>query len=79
MLWNSLHEVVGPTGTVLVPTYTFSFCRQETFDIEKSSTVWGEWNTFFEFPEYFRRLPGAIGQPIQSFRQLESAPGLQNF
>ena len=60
MLWNSLHEVVGPTGTVLVPTYTFSFCRQETFDIEKSSTVWGEWNTFFEFPEYFRRLPGAI-------------------
>jgi len=60
MLWNSLHEVLGPSGTILVPTYTFSFCRQETFDIEASSTVWGEWNTFFEFPEYFRRLSGAI-------------------
>lgn len=60
MLWNSLREVVGPNGTVLVPTYTFSFCRQEIFDIEKSPTIWGEWNTYFEFSEYFRRLPGAI-------------------
>jgi len=60
MLWNSLQQVLGLRGTVLVPTYTFSFCRQETFDIEKSPTIWGEWNTFFEFPEYFRHLPGAI-------------------
>jgi aminopeptidase-like protein/aminoglycoside N3'-acetyltransferase len=60
MLWKSLSEVVGPRGTILVPTYTFSFCRQEIFDIDNSPTIWGEWNTFFEFSEYFRKLPGAI-------------------
>jgi aminopeptidase-like protein/aminoglycoside N3'-acetyltransferase len=60
MLWGALKEVLGPCGTVLVPTYTFSFCRQQVFDIDQSATVSGGWNTFVEFPEYFRRLPNAI-------------------
>jgi len=60
MLWSALQQVLGPTGTILVPSYTFSFCRQQVFDIDESPTVWGGWNTFLEFPEYFRRLPGAL-------------------
>ena len=59
MLWGALQEVLGADGTLLVPTYTFSFCRQEIFDVAESPTIWGEWNTFPEFPEYIRRLPGA--------------------
>jgi aminopeptidase-like protein/aminoglycoside N3'-acetyltransferase len=60
MLWSALQQVVGPTGTILVPSYTFSFCRQEVFDVDQSPTIWGGWNTFIEFPEYLRRLPGAV-------------------
>jgi aminopeptidase-like protein/aminoglycoside N3'-acetyltransferase len=60
MLWSALREVVGDGGTIVVPTYSFSFCRQEEFDVDESPTVSGLWNDFPQFPEYVRRLPGAI-------------------
>jgi aminopeptidase-like protein/aminoglycoside N3'-acetyltransferase len=60
MLYASLREVVGAQGTILVPAYTFSFCRQQIFDVEQTPTVAGPWNTFAAFPEYVRRLPGAV-------------------
>jgi aminopeptidase-like protein/aminoglycoside N3'-acetyltransferase len=60
MLFDVLQETVGPQGTILVPTYTFSFCRQELFDLQLTPTVSGPWNTFADFPEYVRRLPGAL-------------------
>lgn len=60
MLWTALRETIGADGTLLVPTYTFSFCRQQLFDIEQTPTVSGPWNSFAEFPECVRRLPGAI-------------------
>jgi aminopeptidase-like protein/aminoglycoside N3'-acetyltransferase len=60
MLWEALQMVLGPAGTILVPTYTFSFCRQQVFDVDQSPTIPGGWNTFSDFPEFIRKLPGAI-------------------
>jgi aminopeptidase-like protein/aminoglycoside N3'-acetyltransferase len=55
-----LLETIGEQGTILVPTYTFSFCRREIFDIEKSEFQGGPWTTSVEFIEFFRRLPGVV-------------------
>jgi aminopeptidase-like protein/aminoglycoside N3'-acetyltransferase len=67
-LLGALQEAVGEDGTILVPTYTFSFCRQEIFDVQKTPTAGGPWSTFGDFLEYFRKLPGAVrsGDPIHS-------------
>ncbi|MEP6995487.1 MAG: DUF4910 domain-containing protein, partial [Acidobacteriota bacterium] len=60
ILEGALREAVGPNGTILTPSYTFSFCRQQVFDVAESPTVRGPWNTFTPFPDHLRRLPGAI-------------------
>jgi aminoglycoside 3-N-acetyltransferase len=39
-LMNALQEVVGPNGTILVPTYTFSFCERQPFDVQNTPTAW---------------------------------------
>src|SRR5277367_29706 len=65
---GALQEVVGASGTVLVPTYTFSFCRGEIFDVQSSPSIKGPWSPSTEFLEYFRLLPGVIrsADPIHS-------------
>jgi aminopeptidase-like protein/aminoglycoside N3'-acetyltransferase len=67
-LMNALQEVVGPNGTILVPTYTFSFCEQQPFDVQNTPTAGGDWSTSVDFLEYFRNLPGVIRSrdPIHS-------------
>jgi aminopeptidase-like protein/aminoglycoside N3'-acetyltransferase len=65
---DALRGVVGGQGTILAPTYTFSFCRGEEYDPARAKTRPGPWNTFTAFPEHLRSLPGAIrsGDPIFS-------------
>lgn len=46
-------EVLGQSGTMLVPTYSYSFCRRERFDPRSTPTSLGP------FPEFFRTLPQA--------------------
>lgn len=46
-------EVLGKEGTMLVPTYTYSFCNGEAFDVRNSPSTVGE------FTERFRKLPQA--------------------
>jgi len=67
-LLAALQEAVGDNGTILVPTYTFSFCEQELFDVQNTPTRGGDWSTSVEFLEYFRKLPGVIRSrdPIHS-------------
>src|SRR5450432_4197828 len=60
LLYSALREAVGDHGTVVAPTYTFSFCRQEVFDPDATPTVPGLWNTFTAFPEFVRKLQGAV-------------------
>jgi aminopeptidase-like protein/aminoglycoside N3'-acetyltransferase len=68
LLLEALREVVGPTGTILVPTYTFSFCRGEVFDVEQTPTRGGDWSPSADFLELVRRAPGAVRSrdPIHS-------------
>lgn len=65
---GALRDVVGRDGTILVPTYTFSFCRQEPFDVARTPAVAGPWNTCVELAELVRGLPGAVRSrdPIHS-------------
>jgi aminopeptidase-like protein/aminoglycoside N3'-acetyltransferase len=57
-LFDVLLQAVGTGGTVIVPTYTFSFCRQELFDVENTPTDGGPWSTSTHFLEFFRRQRG---------------------
>jgi aminopeptidase-like protein/aminoglycoside N3'-acetyltransferase len=68
MLLSALQRAVGRDGTILVPTYTFSFCRQEDFDVAGTPTAGGPWSTSAGFLEFVRRSPGAVRSrdPIHS-------------
>ncbi|HET7602044.1 MAG TPA: DUF4910 domain-containing protein [Gemmatimonadales bacterium] len=70
-----VQNVLGPDGTILVPTYTFSFCRQEAFDPATTPTAGGPWSPSAGFLEYFRALPGAVrsADPIHSVAGLGPA------
>jgi aminopeptidase-like protein/aminoglycoside N3'-acetyltransferase len=57
---NCLLEAVGAEGTILVPTYTFSFCRQKEFDVRQSPAQNGPWSTSAEFLEFFRKHPRSL-------------------
>jgi aminopeptidase-like protein/aminoglycoside N3'-acetyltransferase len=67
-LLDVVRSVIGPGGTVLVPTYTFSFCRGESFDPCTTPTAGGPWSPSAGFLEYVRTRPDAIRShdPIHS-------------
>jgi aminoglycoside 3-N-acetyltransferase len=53
-LLSALEEFLGPLGTLILPTFTYSFCRNEEYDpIETPSTVG-------LLTEYFRQRPGVL-------------------
>jgi len=64
---NAIREVIGETGTIVVPTYTTSFGRFGTpFILEESPSEMGV------FSEQVRRTPGSIRSlhPVQSLTAL---------
>ncbi|HEU4585391.1 MAG TPA: DUF4910 domain-containing protein [Gemmatimonadaceae bacterium] len=65
---DAVRDAVGAEGTLVVPTYTFSFCRREDFDLEGTPTTGGPWSPSAGFLEYVRALPGALRSrdPIHS-------------
>lgn len=52
LLISAALDVIGPKGTLVMPTYTYSFARGEVFDRALSSSTLGA------VSEYFRRRPG---------------------
>ena len=52
VICDAFFDVLGPEGTWLVPTYTYSFCRGEDYDVQNSPSTVGL------FTEKFRKLPG---------------------
>ncbi|MCR2074843.1 AAC(3) family N-acetyltransferase [Campylobacter lari] len=56
-------EVVGNEGTILMPTFTYSFCNNRVYDKLNSKTKIGVLN------EFFRKLPGVkrTNDPLFSF------------
>jgi aminopeptidase-like protein/aminoglycoside N3'-acetyltransferase len=84
-LYFAMREVVGSEGTILLPVFTLSFCKNEVFDLEATPSVAGAWSSSLEFLEYFRRLPGVVrsADPIHSIaglgpRAKELLTGLPN-
>ncbi len=49
---RAIRDVIGEAGTILVPTYSYSFCKGELFDPNTTASTIGP------FTEYFRKLPG---------------------
>lgn len=60
---NTLKEVVGESGTLIMPTFTYSFCNNEIYDIDNSPSKVGI------LTEYYRKLPNVnrTWHPIFSF------------
>lgn len=53
LLREALLEVIGQEGTWLVPTYSYSYCKNEVYDPQATPSAVGE------FTNYFRKLPDA--------------------
>jgi len=55
-------NVLGKEGTLIIPTFTFSFCKGEVFDVKNSSSTVGI------FGEHIRKKKGALRslEPIYS-------------
>jgi aminopeptidase-like protein/aminoglycoside N3'-acetyltransferase len=72
LLYSTMREVIGPEGTMLMPTFSFSFSRNEDFDVQTTPAIQGEWSYSLEFIEYFRRLPDVVrsADPMLSFAGL---------
>jgi len=51
---NAFFNVIGKEGTLVVPTYTYSFCKNETFDLKNSKSTTGL------FSEFLRNQPAAL-------------------
>src|SRR5208337_462327 len=68
LLYSAMREVIGHEGTMLVPAFSFSFFRNEDFDLQTTPSIHGAWSSSLEFLDYFRSLPGAVrsADPILS-------------
>lgn len=51
---KALFEVIGSEGTIICPTFSYSFCRKEVFDVENTKGVCGL------FSEYIRCHPESL-------------------
>jgi aminopeptidase-like protein/aminoglycoside N3'-acetyltransferase len=51
---DAILGVIGPTGTLIVPTYTYSIGRGETYVVEETPSAIGD------FTEIFRRRSGVV-------------------
>ena len=77
-LLDGIIEAVGPTGTILLPTYNWGFCHGETFDYNKTKGKTGSLGIVALKREDFKRTQ----HPIYSFavwgKDQEYLCGLQN-
>jgi aminoglycoside N3'-acetyltransferase len=66
-IFDLLFEMVGREGTVVVPTFTFAFCRGTPFDRQRSPS-----ENMGVFSEYVRTHPAALrsAHPMQSVSAL---------
>lgn len=51
---GAIREVLGKEGTLIVPTFTYSFCHAEIFDPDRTASGCGL------LAEYVRTIPGAL-------------------
>jgi len=54
VILDAFREALGPGGTLVVPTFTYSFCKQQPFDVDNTPSTCGT------FTEFIRRKPEAL-------------------
>lgn len=54
LIYSAIFEVIGENGTLVVPTFTYSFGKREVFDIDSSVSNCGA------FSEYVRMHPNSF-------------------
>jgi aminoglycoside 3-N-acetyltransferase len=54
LVLDAFHEVIGDSGTLIVPTYTYSIGRGEVYEVETTPSAVGE------FTEFSRHQPGSL-------------------
>lgn len=54
-------KAIGDEGTLVVPTFSYSFCRKEAFDVRHTPTTCGA------FSEYIRTYPDAMRSEDANF------------
>ena len=59
-IFLALVEIIGPSGTLIVPSFTLSFERHEVFDKASSPAVAGIWSESVAFLELVRNHAGAV-------------------
>ncbi len=72
LLLDALRTAVGVEGTLVIPTYTFSFCHGETYSADETTTDGGPWSPSADFLELFRAQPDVVrsADPIHSVAAL---------
>ncbi|EJP4488918.1 aminoglycoside N(3)-acetyltransferase, partial [Campylobacter jejuni] len=60
---NCFFEVIGKEGTLIMPTFTYSFCKNEVYDKINSKTKMGALNEYFRKQTEVKRT----NDPIFSF------------
>lgn len=65
-------DVIGPNGTLVVPTYTYSFGKGEAFDVDETPSAIGE------FPDVFRRRPGVMRSRDPMLSHAASGPAARD-
>lgn len=68
LIHKAFMEVLGEQGTLIVPTYTYSLCNHQDFDVQNTPSTVGY------FTEYLRKQPDAVRSldPIFSVAALGS-------
>ncbi len=63
LLLNAFYELLGENGTLIMPTFTYSFCRYKDYDKLKTKSTMGI------LTEFFRKQSGVVrtNDPIFSF------------
>jgi aminoglycoside 3-N-acetyltransferase len=61
--YRAVRERLGPTGTLIVPTFTYSFRRQEVFDVRATPAA----RNIGVFSEFVRTQPDAVRLPDPLF------------
>ncbi|MBU2699195.1 aminoglycoside 3-N-acetyltransferase [Sporomusaceae bacterium BoRhaA] len=53
-LVDCMSEAVGDTGTLIMPTFSYSFCKDEVYDLAATKSTVGV------LTEFFRKQPGVV-------------------
>lgn len=62
-LTDGFFDVIGESGTLIMPTFTYSFCKNENYDINQSKSTMGVLTEYFRNLKYVKRT----NDPIFSF------------